>query len=56
MKNSSQLKLTSIMVVPSHMAQLRAVAQSQGLNSSAVVRMLIARYVRRAAKQAGAAK
>jgi hypothetical protein len=51
MNSPSYLKLTSLMAVPAHMTQLRVIAHSRGLSSSALIRLLIAQELRRAAKR-----
>ncbi len=48
----SSLTLTSFDAVPAHMEQLGTIAKTLGLTRSALLRLLIARYVRRATKQA----
>ena len=48
----SSLTLTSFDAVPEHMEQLGGIARTIGLTRSALLRLMIARYVRRAAKQA----
>jgi hypothetical protein len=47
-----KLSLTSFDAVPDHMTQLGEIARSMGLTRSALLRLLISRYVRRATKQA----
>jgi hypothetical protein len=49
---TSNLTLTSFDAVPEHMEHLGMIAKSLGLTRAALLRLLIARYVRRAAKQA----
>ena len=44
---TSNLTLTSFDCVPEHMERLGAIAKSLGLTRSALLRLLIARYVRR---------
>jgi hypothetical protein len=57
MKNSKRLVMTSLRVIPSHMERLRVVTAANGLNSAAVIRMLISEYIRREeAKQVASAK
>jgi predicted DNA-binding protein len=51
MKTPNQLKVTTIMLIPEHMAQLKALAEPQGLTASALVRVAIVEYLRRAARQ-----
>ena len=51
---TSNLALTSFDCVPEHMKQLGMIAKSLGLTRSALLRLLIARHVRRAAKAASA--
>jgi predicted transcriptional regulator len=46
-----QTKLTSFECVPEHMAQLSIIAKEQGLNRSALLRQIVAKYVRRAERQ-----
>jgi hypothetical protein len=48
---TSNLTLTSFDAVPEHMAKLGTIAKSLGLPRSALLRLLIAKYVRRAARQ-----
>jgi hypothetical protein len=48
----SKLTLTSFDAVPDHMEQLGAIAETMGLTRSALLRLLIAKYVRRAARLA----
>jgi hypothetical protein len=48
----SKLTLSSFDAVPDHMEQLGAIAKTMGLTRSALLRLLIAKCVRRAAKQA----
>jgi len=45
------LRMASFDCVPEHMEQLGTIAKSLGLTRAALLRLLIARYVRRAAKQ-----
>jgi hypothetical protein len=45
--SSLQLKLTSFDAVPSHMRALSAIAASQGLSTSAMLRLMVAQKVRR---------
>jgi hypothetical protein len=47
----SNLVMTSFDSVPEHMQQLSEISRSLGLTRSALLRMLIAKYVRRSAKQ-----
>jgi len=54
MTNSIKFKPISLRVVRSHVEPFAAVAQSKGLNSSAFIRLLIAREVHRAARKQGA--
>lgn len=49
---TSPLKLTAFDCVPEHMGQLGVIAKSKGLTRSALLRLLIAQYVRREAKRA----
>ncbi|HXQ26780.1 MAG TPA: hypothetical protein VN822_10265 [Candidatus Acidoferrales bacterium] len=51
-----KLKQNCLKFNPSDMAQLKVIAASKGLSMAAFVRFLIAREVRRAAKQAASAK
>ncbi|HXA78737.1 MAG TPA: hypothetical protein VNV41_16500 [Candidatus Acidoferrales bacterium] len=48
---TSPLVLTSFDAVPEHMEQLGVIAKSMGLTRSALLRLLISQYVRRAAKR-----
>ena len=43
----TELKLTSLWVVPDDMEQFTAIAKSKGLDLSALIRLLIAGYIRR---------
>lgn len=52
----SNLKFTGFDAVPEHMEQLGKIAKAFGLTRFAYLRFLIAREVRRAAKQAGPAR
>jgi predicted DNA-binding protein len=45
---TSDLTLTSFDCVPEHMEQLGKIAKSLGLTRAALLRLIIARYVRRA--------
>jgi len=51
---TSDLVLTSFDCVPEHMVQLRTIARSKGLTRSALLRLLVAEYVKRHAKEAAA--
>jgi hypothetical protein len=44
---TSNLKFTGFDCVPEHMTQLGLIARESGLTRSALLRMLIAQYVRR---------
>jgi post-segregation antitoxin (ccd killing protein) len=46
--------MASIMVTSDHWAQFKTLAHSQGLNLSAALRQLIAKELRRVAKEAAA--
>lgn len=56
MSNSTRFKPISLRVLQVHIKPLAAVAASRGLNSSALIRLLIAREVRRAAKETALAR
>jgi hypothetical protein len=49
----SGLKMTSLLVNPNHMAQLRQIAKAQGLvnGTAALVRLAILQYIRREARK-----
>ena len=49
---TSDLVLTSFDCVPEHMAQFTKIAKSKGLTRSALLRILIAEYVKRHAPTA----
>jgi hypothetical protein len=55
MNSPNRLKMTSMRIIPAHMNQLSEVARAQGLTASALVRQLVAREIRRAAKAQKAA-
>jgi hypothetical protein len=50
----SNLKFTGFDCVPEHMEQLGMIAKSLGLTRSALLRLLIARYVQRELKKQAA--
>jgi hypothetical protein len=57
MRVPSQLKVTTIMLNPAHMAELREIAESEpGQTPSGLVRLAIAEYLRRAARRKRYAK
>jgi hypothetical protein len=45
--SSLNLKLTSFEAIPAHMAQFDKIAKAQGLTKSALLRLMVARTVRR---------
>jgi hypothetical protein len=51
-----KLKLTTFDCVPEHMKKFTAIAHSKGLSRSALLRLMVAEYVRREAKTAAAGK
>jgi len=51
-----RLKITSFEAVPAHMAALRVIAHDQGISRSGLLRQLIVKEIRRAAKEASSAK
>lgn len=51
MTSNLNLVMTTFDAVPEDMARLGAIAKPMGLSRSALLRLLISRYVRRAAKQ-----
>lgn len=50
------LKATTMMLQVEHMKKLKTLAAANGLNLSALTRLIIAEYLRRAARAAGAGK
>jgi hypothetical protein len=52
MRHPSQLKVTTILLNPVHMAELRQIARPEvGETASALVRIAIAEYLQRAARR-----
>lgn len=51
-----KLQLTTLLIAPEHWKKLGALAQSLGTNRSAFVRTMIIQELRRADRQAAAAK
>jgi post-segregation antitoxin (ccd killing protein) len=51
MPSDLNLKMVTVMAVPEHWEQFTALARAQGLSISALLRQMVAREVRRAARQ-----
>jgi hypothetical protein len=52
MRHPSQLKVTTILLNPVHMAELRQIARPEvGETASALVRIAVAEYLQRAARR-----